>query len=666
MRVPNTVLFCLALFLIASNLFAPLPEEYFVIKVVDEETGRGVPLVELSTVNNMVYYTDNNGIVAFYEPGLMNTEVFFNIKSHGYEFPADGFGYRGKRLFTKPGSRVELRIKRLNIAERLYRVTGYGLYRDSVLVKEQVPVNQPLLNGRVFGQDTVISTIYKGKLYWFWGDTTKPDYPLGNFAVSGATSELPEKGGLLPSIGINLTYFNDKDGFCKPMCPIKAPGMKWLEGLLVLTNKNGEEKLFARYATVKDLGHINEFGLVVFNDEKQEFEHVLTYPTKDGTHQSSHPVLINWNGKFYYYLFPTLRVPADIEAVKDLNRFENFTCVKSYSESKGYEIERDETGKPVYGWRQGVSPFKPNIHNTLIRRGLIKPEESWIMLHDIATGKPIKTSYFFNGSVFWNEYRQSWIMITMGSPGEIWLSEGDTPTGPWVYARLIVNHEKYNFYNPTQHPFFDEKGGRIIYFEGTYTAAFSSAPSPTPVFDYNQIMYRLDLSDPRLVLPMPVYEVKVNGGVNFAMKKVLDSKKLHEKVSRIAFFAIPRDRALHGMIVLIFTEENSKFRLKMEVPSSVSENASAVFAALPVDENTEALEKLKSDSKNAKIYSALKDLRTSSVILYEFRLKDGSFTYSTDENPGFEFDSKKPICRVWKNPLLSFPCDWHARPADRK
>ncbi|MFZ9033886.1 MAG: hypothetical protein ACO21J_08035 [Anaerohalosphaeraceae bacterium] len=56
-----------------------------------------------------------------------------------------------------------------------------------------------------------------------------------------------------------------------------------------------------------------------------------------------------------------------------------------------------------------------------------------------------------------------------------------------------MTHKSYSFYNPTQHPFFDEAGGQIIYFEGTYTAAFS-----TPRYEYNQIMYRLDLRDPRL------------------------------------------------------------------------------------------------------------------------------------------------------------------------
>jgi hypothetical protein len=58
-----------------------------------------------------------------------------------------------------------------------------------------------------------------------------------------------------------------------------------------------------------------------------------------------------------------------------------------------------------------------------------------------------------------------------------------------------------DFYNPTQHPFFDAEGGRIIYFQGTYTNTFSGDPTPTPRYEYNQMMYRLDLGDPRLKMP---------------------------------------------------------------------------------------------------------------------------------------------------------------------
>ena len=82
--------------------------------------------------------------------------------------------------------------------------------------------------------------------------------------------------------------------------------------------------------------------------------------------------------------------------------------------------------------------------------------------------------------------------------GEIWYAEATQPQGPWLEARKIVTHSEYSFYNPKQHPMLDQQAGRIIYFEGTYTHTFSGNSEPTPRYDYNQIMYRLDLADPRL------------------------------------------------------------------------------------------------------------------------------------------------------------------------
>jgi hypothetical protein len=65
--------------LIFSGTASPQSSQYFTIKVVDDQTGRGVPLVELRTTNEISYFTDSNGIVAFYEPGLMGQTV--NLES---------------------------------------------------------------------------------------------------------------------------------------------------------------------------------------------------------------------------------------------------------------------------------------------------------------------------------------------------------------------------------------------------------------------------------------------------------------------------------------------------------------------------------------------------------------------------------------------------------
>src|SRR5580658_6469533 len=61
---------------------------YFGIRVVDDQTGRGVPLVYLRTTFKAEYVTDSAGYVAFLEPGLMDgQQVWFEVSSWGYESP---------------------------------------------------------------------------------------------------------------------------------------------------------------------------------------------------------------------------------------------------------------------------------------------------------------------------------------------------------------------------------------------------------------------------------------------------------------------------------------------------------------------------------------------------------------------------------------------------
>ena len=44
-------------------------------------------------------------------------------------------------LEVKAGGKAQIKLKRVNIAERLYRMTGAGIYRDSVLLGLPVPIS---------------------------------------------------------------------------------------------------------------------------------------------------------------------------------------------------------------------------------------------------------------------------------------------------------------------------------------------------------------------------------------------------------------------------------------------------------------------------------------------------------------------------------------------
>ena len=92
-------------------------------------------------------------------------------------------------------------------------------------------------------------------------------------------------------------------------------------------------------------------------------------------------------------------------------------------------------------------------------------------------------------------------MQAFGKPsafGEVWYAEADSPFGPWGPAVKVLSHKNYSYYNPRLHPEFTPAESPILLFEGTHSQTFANHPEPTPRYDYNQILYRLDLDDPKL------------------------------------------------------------------------------------------------------------------------------------------------------------------------
>ncbi|PQP90714.1 hypothetical protein CPT76_06290 [Paenibacillus sp. AR247] len=485
-------------------------QEPFMIKIVDAETGRGIPLVELKTTNNILYYTDSAGVVAFDEPGLMDTTVFFHMSSDGYEIPADMFGNRGQAVEVTPGGSVTLQMNRVNIAERLYRVTGQGIYRDSLLLGLNTPIQQPVINGLIMGQDSVQTIEYNGKLYWFWGDTDRPAYPLGNFRTTGATSELPQNGGLDPDVGVNLKYFTKEDGFAKSMVPTLPDGgnMAWIFGLMTAKDSTGKERLLTGYTTLNP--DIVARGILVFNDQTEQFEQAVQFPSKDDwRHPGGQATYYEENGKGYWlfteHRIPNLRVAASYDAITDYTQYESFTCLTPGAAYDGANtsLERDQNGKLVWGWKKNTPVLTQDQEKELIGFGLIKADDPrYYQLKDADTGEEVSLA---QSSVEWNDYRQRYVMIgqqVMGKTsvlGEMWYAEADSPQGPWTTAKKIITHNNYTFYNPAQHKFFFKDGGRVIYFEATYTNTYTDH-TPTPRYNYNQVMYKLNLDDPRLGL----------------------------------------------------------------------------------------------------------------------------------------------------------------------
>jgi len=643
--------------------------EYFTIRVLDRQTGRGVPLVELRTTNLIRHFTDSHGVVAFLEPGLMDREVFFFVESHGYDVPKDGFGYRGVRLKTTPGQEATVKIDRLNIAERLYRVTGEGIYHDSVLTGRPIPLKNPVLNGQVMGQDSVFTCLYRGRLFWMWGDTGKPSYPLGNFAMSGALSDLPARGGLDPAVGVDLEYFLDESGFSRKMAPLKEPGLVWLDGLMTVPDRQRNERMVAKFARLKSLGELLERGLMVFNDATNTFEPIVRpglefLPYRNTGH--AFPVQVvgrplrQAQGRLYYYfaapspMGPRLRVPAQWDDVVDANRYEVLTALAGQGHDAGTGdsaalAPRPSGHAPPARWvKFGEVLAAQGGGKTAVIKAL-EAEAKGVTVYDVESGRAIIPH---NGTVYFNAWRHRWIGVfgqlygESSAVGEIWYAEADTPVGPWAYARKIITHNKYSFYNPKHHPLFDQDGGRTIYLEGTYTWTFSgSEERATPRYDYNQMMYRLNLGDPRLILPAPVYQVRdEQGGTDYLMGDTVAQADRWDTVESVAFYAVAPDRADKQFVpVYVETPNPGARRLVLTLESRTSEKP--LFCALPPGEATNA--------------------NPCIVPLYEYRhTGSGQSLYSTEPQLS-EKDwvrAEKPLCRVMKAPSAPLLLDGKARP----
>lgn len=482
------------------------PGAWAEIRVTDADTGRGVPLVELETVHHLKFVTDGAGRVAFHEPGLMGRELFFTVRSHGYEAKKDGFGFAGAKVTPRAGGRVEIKVARRNVAERLSRLTGEGRFRDSELLGHKVPPESPN-PGRVAGQDSVQAAVYKASVYWFWGDTSRMNYPLGLFRTAGAKTVVPPPT-FDPADGIPFDYFTDKTGFARAMIPLpeRPEGVVWIDGVCVVPDRAGTPRLVAHYSRRKGLAAELEHGIAAFDDAKAVFEPVRQLPLDEKWRfPRGHPVTHTEDGKAWLLSGnPALnvRVPAVFEDVLDPAKYEAFTCAKAARGGKPDEPELGADGAPVWRWRADVPPVDSATEFRWVKAGTVAAKHARLCPADAAN--PADRVQLHNGTVRWNEHRRRWVLLAGQSGGkssylgEVWYAEASHPTGPFPKAVKVVTHDRMSFYNVCHHPFLDRDGGRVVHFEGTYTADFSGNPVRTPRYEYNQILYRLDLDAPAL------------------------------------------------------------------------------------------------------------------------------------------------------------------------
>ena len=427
------------------------------ITVVDAENNWPVPLVELRTTHGVRFVSDNAGRIAFDLPELMGVPTWFTVEGHGYGVPRDGFGFQGVRLVPKPGGTLTVKVQRELPAKRLGRITGGGLFAES----QKLGLESEWTEQGILGCDSVQNVVHNGNLFWAWGDTILPGYPLGRFHMIAATTPRKPLSSFQPPIRLRYNYVTDDTATPRNVAEMPGSGPTWLWGFASLPDENGRQQLVAAYEKIKPPLTSYERGLCVWNDKDARFEKLKTVWQKTEQTPESPPMptghLVVWtdeDGQRWVLFgdpFPFLRCPATFEAWSDPATWQKLT---------------PQSEVPS---REGNRSVKPH-----------------------------------RGAIAWNGYRKKWITIftQFGGEksflGELWYAEADSPTGPWGDAIHVVTHNHYTFYNPQLHPGMTDDNSPILLFEATYTKEFSKTTEPTPRHNYNQILYRLDLDELRL------------------------------------------------------------------------------------------------------------------------------------------------------------------------
>jgi hypothetical protein len=269
--------------------------------------------------------------------------------------------------------------------------------------------------------------------------------------------------------------------------PLSEPGAVWLFGLIDLMDESGDETLVAHYSRHLRLGEMVEHGIATFDDATQQFQIQATFDLAKTWQVPAGQAFRHQDdaGDFVYFAdpFPVVRVPARLESFRDQQQYEALCW---------------DQNKQQYRWQRELQPITQADERKLMEAGQVLPSAAHFQILDQLTSRPVT---IHRGSVNWNAYRQRWVLIgcetnPSGQPshlGEVWYAEADSMTGPWTTAVKIATHPGYSFYNPRQHVPWDRDEGRYIYFEGTYTKMFSGTQTPTPRYEYNQLLYRLDL-----------------------------------------------------------------------------------------------------------------------------------------------------------------------------
>lgn len=469
-------------------LFMRMKLNRIACQFVDSSDGRPIPLVITTTTDNVVVVSDNAGYVDIPVNVRLGTQFYLHVNSPGYNVPADGFGYRGFRLKVSNDIH-KIRLKRINIAQRSGRITGLGKYiHGQSLGKISDVSEQPLT-----GMDSVQSASINGKHYVFYGDTNWTGYPLGNFKT---TNGIATRQSILPNCPYTVDFSIESQGNAASSIDQQttAQGVVWLSGVVTV---DGEIHGYANHR--KSLAIQLAHGHVRWNPVSKKFIDFRHLTDESWRHLDSHPIRFNEKNTdflLFGHAIPNFRVPATKRALLSEDSYETFTCLMPNG-----DVDKDTTGNPIWRWRKDGRPLDAEREADLIKSGLLKRAQCRFLMTEVGSGQTVIPH---RGSVRWNAFLKRWILIFTGinEPesllGEVFMASGASPCGPWTACIKIASHPNYSFYNPVHHSWLDQKDGKTITLEGTYTQSFSGNTVATPHYEYNQLTYQVDMTDVRL------------------------------------------------------------------------------------------------------------------------------------------------------------------------
>ncbi len=360
------------------------------IEVVERGSGWPVPLVELRSVHNVRFVTDNAGVIAVDSPELMGREVWFTVNGNGYESPKDGFGFRGVRLV--PGARQDAASRVGSHDDRA--AVGADHRGGNFAESQRLGGDADWKESGVAGCDSVQNAVHRGRMFWLWGIPACCGIRWASSTARAATTPVQPLESFEPPIRLKYQYFTDAQGTRRGVAEMPGAGPTWVTGYASLPDRAGRERLVGLYAKIKPPLEAYRYGLCAWNDHAGKFEHLKDVWTK--TEETRKP-------------------PPMPKAIRP----------SGTTRTARWVLFGDPLPAALPGHVRGMAG--PGCV------GSAPPAREPCSAADSSPVKPHSGSIAFSGVGASDGSRSS--CSGFGKPsafGELWYAEADRPTGPWA------------------------------------------------------------------------------------------------------------------------------------------------------------------------------------------------------------------------------------------